>query len=306
MDGSAILHETDLHPCEVRLTSRETRRILTADGYSLSADLFIPAASPRGIIVVAGAVGAPQRFYCRFAEQARQRGYQVMTFDYRGIARSAPKSLRGFQMDIRDWGQLDLAAVVETNADEADRLDVPLYLVGHSFGGQAFGMLPNHARVHACFTFGTGAGWHGWMPRSEQVRVLALWNIVGPVLTGWSKYLSWSALGMGEDLPLDVYRQWRRWCRYPHYFFDDPVIGNKMRALFARVETPILAVSATDDRWCPPRSRDAFLTGYSNANIKRLDLDPQHTPVNSLGHMGYFRSHAASLWPIAFDFFESV
>ncbi|MEO7997912.1 MAG: alpha/beta fold hydrolase [Gemmatimonadaceae bacterium] len=306
MDGTAVLHELDVHPCKAQQTSRKTKRIVAADGYKLSADVFMPATPPRGIVVIAGGVAIPQRFYCRFAEQARQRGYQVITFDYRGIARSAPRTLRGFNMDIRDWGQLDLAAVIEAAADEADKREIPLYLVAHSFGGHAFGMCSNHRRVHACFTYGTGAGWGGWMPLAERLRVLALWNVVGPLLTSWSKYLSWSALGMGEDLPLNVFRQWRRWCRYPHYFFDDPVIGSKMRAMFSRVQTPMLAVAATDDRWSPPRSRDAFLTGYTNAHVTRLDLNPQTAQVGSLGHMGYFRSHAATLWPRVFEWFESV
>lgn len=320
MDGSAVFSSTtnnrddigaafiekEFHSCVGRVPMRVERRIVTADGYTLSADLFIPSGTPRGIVVIAGAVGVPQRFYCRFAEHARQRGYQVMTFDYRGIARSRPKTLRGFNMDFRDWGQLDLAAVIEANADEADRLDVPLYFVGHSFGGHAYGMTSNHARVDAVFTYGTGAGWHGWMPVSEQLRVWFMWNIVGPILTSWSKYLSWSILGMGEDLPLNVYHQWRRWCRHPHFFLDDPIIGGKMRALLARIRAPMLAASSIDDRWTPPRSRDAMLTGYVNARITKLDFDPATSEVDTLGHMGFFRSHAAPLWPKVFEWFESV
>ncbi|WNQ02454.1 hypothetical protein ROJ25_06300, partial [Pseudomonas aeruginosa] len=25
--------------------------------------------------------------------------------------------------------------------------------------------------------------------------------------------MAWSLLGMGDDLPLGVYRDWKRWCR---------------------------------------------------------------------------------------------
>lgn len=316
MDGSAVFGSTpqsgsffleqEFYACVGRVPMRVERRVIAADGFALAAELFIPSGQPCGIIVIAGAVGVPQRFYCRFAEFARQRGYQVMTFDYRGIARSAPKSLRGFNMDFRDWGQLDLAAVIEANADEAERLGIPVYLVAHSFGGHAFGMTSNHARVDAVFTYGTGAGWHGWMPQAEQLRVWFLWHIVGPLLTTWSKYLSWSKLGMGEDLPLNVYRQWRRWCRYPHFFFDDPVIGGKMRALFARVKAPMLAMSASDDRWSPPRSRDAFLTGYTNARVTTIDVNPKDANTGALGHMGFFRTQSSKLWPQVLEWFESI
>ncbi|UUZ49573.1 hypothetical protein LP420_04710 [Massilia sp. B-10] len=45
-------------------------------------------------------------------------------------------------------------------------------------------------------------------------------------------YLAWSWLGMGEDLPVDVYRQWKHWCSFPRYFFQDPEM--KHLALQAR------------------------------------------------------------------------
>jgi predicted alpha/beta hydrolase len=287
-------------------TTRQPHRIVAADGYALATHRFQTSQAPRGVVVMAGAIGVPQRFYHRFAEFACERGHDVVTFDYRGIAGSAPPSLRGFRMDFRDWGRLDMAAVVDAGASHAVSLGVPLYVVAHSFGGHALGMLPNHDRVRACLTYGTGAGWHGWMPNGERLKVMALWNIVGPMLTAWKGYLPWSILGMGEDLPLDVYRQWRKWCQYPRFFFDDPEIGAEMRTMYARVRTPILALSALDDAWSPPRSRDAFLSGYSNATRQTQDLDARQLGTGALGHMGYFRSRAATLWPAALDWLESV
>jgi predicted alpha/beta hydrolase len=84
-------------------------------------------------------------------------------------------------------------------------------MVGHSFGGHAFGVLPNHRKVAKFYTFGTGAGWHGWMPPSEQLKVHIMWKILGPLLVKWKGYLAWSKLGMGEDLPLGVFREWKNW-----------------------------------------------------------------------------------------------
>ena len=276
------------------------------DDYVLASDRYPAATSPRGVVVIAGAIGVPQRFYRRFAWYLQKQGYHALTFDYRGVARSAPRSLRGFTMDFRDWGRLDLAAMIAAGSADARAHEIPLFLVGHSFGGHAFGMLPNHDLVRASFTYGTGAGWHGWMTPGERLKVLALWNVVGPVLTRWKGYLPWSMLGMGEDLPLSVYQQWRRWCRYPNFFFGDPEVGDEMRALFATVRTPILAASAFDDAWSPPRSRDAFLTGYTHADVRTMDLDPQRLGTGPLGHMGFFRSQAASLWPSALEWLESA
>ncbi len=272
-----------------------------ADGYRLAAHRFAARGQPRAHLVVAGATGVPQGFYRRFAEHAAQRGYTTLTLDYRGIGRSRPPTLRGFEMNYLDWARLDLAAAV----DAMSAPGVPLMMVGHSFGGHAFGLLPEPQRVARFYTFATGAGWHGWMPLLERLRVLAMWRVIGPLLTRWKGYLPWSLLGMGEDLPLNVYRQWRHWCRHPRYFFDDPAQAG-IDAEFARVRTPIVAANATDDRWAPPASRDAFMAGYRHAEVRAVTIDPAQAGLGPIGHMGYFRPRARALWDQALDWFDEA
>lgn len=280
-------------------------KLTTSDGYILSATHYPANGTVRARIIVAGATGVPQRFYRRFALFTAAHGYDTFTLDYRGIGDSRPASLRGFRMDYRDWGRLDLAAVVDHVAKQSGR-SAPVFMVGHSYGGHAFGLLPQPERVAALYTFATGAGWHGWMPPLERLRVLAMWRLIGPLLTRWKGYLPWSLLGMGEDLPLDVYRQWRAWCQYPRYFFDDPEFAEEATASFGRVRTPIIAANALDDHWAPPASRDAFMAGYRNAGWRGLDIDPTTTGLGPIGHMGYFRPQAEPLWRGVLDWFESL
>jgi predicted alpha/beta hydrolase len=284
------------------MSTAEPTPLKAADGYPLQALRYRPTTTPvRGRLVVGGATGVPQRFYRRFAEHAAAQGYDVLTLDYRGIGLSRPASLRGFRMDYLDWARLDLAAAVDHMAGGA----LPLFMVGHSYGGHAFGLLPNHDRVTGFYTFATGAGWHGWMPRLEQLKVRFLWRVAGPLLVGWKGYLNWSLLGMGEDLPKPVFQQWRRWCSYPRYFFDDPALSG-LQERFASVRTPIVAVNALDDLWAPPRSRDAFVEHYRAAPVLRVDLDPQRTGIGPIGHMGYFRPQARPLWDAALAWFAQV
>jgi predicted alpha/beta hydrolase len=280
-------------------TAAEPVALQAADGYRISA-LCYPARGPvAGHLVVAGATGVQQRFYRRFAEYASAQGFNTLTLDYRGIGLSRPPSLKGFSMDYLDWARQDLAAAVQLMASGTQ----PLFMVGHSYGGHAFGLLPNHEQVARFYTFATGAGWHGWMPPLERVRVLAMWRVLGPLLTRWKGYLPWSLLGMGEDLPLDVYRQWRQWCQYPRYFFDDPAQAH-LAEDFARVRTPIIAANALDDHWAPPRSRDAFMAAYRQAGWQAVDVDPRHAGLGPVGHMGYFRPAAQPLWDAALHWFR--
>lgn len=291
-DGTGIATATPSTAPTQRLTLR------AADGYPITALLYESAGAPRGHLIVAGATGVPQGYYRRFAEFAAAQGYRTLTLDYRGIGLSAPATLKGFKMDYLDWGRLDLAAAVEHMEHDS----LPLFMVGHSYGGHALGLLPNHDKLSAAYTFATGAGWHGWMPLPERLRVWVMWNLVGPLLTRWKGYLAWNRLGMGEDLPIDVYRQWKRWCRYPHYFFDDPE-QRDVAAGFARVRLPIVAANALDDLWARPASRDAFMAGYRNADVTAVTIDPHRSGLGTIGHMGYFKPKAQPLWAEALAWF---
>ncbi len=278
----------------------ERLTLTAADGYQLAALRYSSPTPPRAHLVVGGATAVPQGFYKRFAEHAARRGFDVLTLDYRGIGQSAPSSLKGFRMDYLDWGRLDLAAAVEAMRQGG----MPLYLVGHSYGGHALGLLPDPGAVDGAYTFATGAGWHGWMPPLERLRVLFMWRVLGPVWTRLAGYLPWSRLGMGEDLPLDVYRQWRQWCRFPRYFFDDPAMKATTER-FDEVRFPIVAVNALDDAWAPPASRDAFMAGYRNTAVRAVTIDPRGAGLGPIGHMGYFRPRALPLWNEALDWFDA-
>ena len=274
--------------------------LIAADGYTLGGNRYPATAPLKGKLLVAGATAVPQGFYRRFAQFASSRGYETLTFDYRGIGQSRPLSLKGFRMDLLDWARQDLAAAVDAMADDA----TPLYVVGHSFGGHAFGLLSNHHKVSAFYVFGTGAGWHGYMPLLERLRVLTMWKVVLPLLTWWKGYCPWKMLGMGEDLPVDAYRQWRHWCQFPRYFFDDPAMRG-IELTYAEVRTPIVAANSLDDLWATPPSRDAFMQGYCNAPVVRRDLDPLDVG-GKIGHMGYFRPTAEPLWENTLDWFASL
>ena len=268
-----------------------TQPFSASDGYPLSGTLDTPEHGIKANIVLASATGVPQAFYRRFAEYATQFGYQVLTFDYSGVAQSAPKRLKGFKMSYLDWGTLDLAVAIDFLAQDP----IPLFMVGHSYGGQALGLAPNHAKVTAMYCFGTGAGWHGYMPFKEKMKVQVIWNIIFPPMVAVTGYLPWSKLNMGADLPIGVYQQWRKWCKNPTYFFADPE-QHALIAQYAQVKTPIYAVSALDDDWALPNSRHAFMQHYRQAPMQFINISASDYGLKEIGHMGYFRKGAEKIW----------
>lgn len=276
----------------------EAVQFYAADGYPLSGMLYRPAIQAHSSIAVSSATGVPQGFYRRFAEFAAAQGFQVLTFDYRGIGQSAPRRLKGFRMSYLDWGQLDLSSAIDVL--HQDRL--PIYMIGHSYGGQALGLTRNHHLVQAMQCYGTGAGWHGYMPLKEKIKVQVIWNLIFPPMAALTGYLPWSRLNMGADLPIDVYRQWRTWCKHPHYFFADPHL-QELKSRFAAVKTPIFAVAALDDDWALPASRHAFMQHYSHAPMHYEDIQAKDYGMQAIGHMGYFRKDAERIWQQALDRF---
>ena len=273
------------------------KQLQAADGYALQAMQYIASGQRKGYLIVAGATGVPQRFYKRFAQFAAARGFEVWTLDYRGVGLSKPASLRGFEMNYLDWARLDLAALLAHLSAPAD---APIWMVGHSYGGHAFGLTPGKEHVKRFATFATGAGWHGWMTPLERLRVGLMWRVVGPLIVRTKGYLAWSLLGMGEDLPRAVFVQWRHWCQWPRYFFDDPE-QTHLAAEFATVNIAIRAINASDDAWAPPSSRDAFMSGYSQASVEAITIEPASLGMPSIGHMGYFRPQAQALWQETLD-----
>ena len=85
------------------------------DGFPLAGRLWaIPGApQPKSIALINSGAGIQSRFYDRFAAFLAQNGVPTLVYDYRGIGRSRPTSLRGFKASVEEWGSKDCAAVLD-------------------------------------------------------------------------------------------------------------------------------------------------------------------------------------------------
>ena len=127
------------------LIDKTEQTIPALDGFSLSATLFTPSGlghRARPFIIISSATAVPQAYYAKFAHYLAEQGHQCVTYDYRGIGGSRPASLRGFEARMRDWGEQDLAGVLDWVAKKYP--DRPIYNVGHSGGGFLAGLAHNN------------------------------------------------------------------------------------------------------------------------------------------------------------------
>jgi predicted alpha/beta hydrolase len=287
-----------LHTIELRggaaVVARDPARPADA-GRAVVLHTFEPVAAPRAVVVVPSAMGVTQNFYARFAEWLATRGYLAVTFDYRGIGQSAPASLRGFEIDIRDWATQDCVAVIDFAKARAP--NVPLYWVGHSLGGQLLGLIPNRERIDRVITIATGNGY--WRENSWQTRrfVLWLWYVAAPLALRIAGYFPGKRLRKVGDLPRGVMAQWRRWCLNPEYVVG--VEGESVRRSYASVRTPMLSLSFADDEMMSEQSIRSLHRLYAGAPIEYRRIAPRDIGALRIGHFGFFRQQfAATLWPL--------
>lgn len=264
---------------------------LTArDGYGLGATLFSPR-DAKGTVVVHGAVATPQRFYRNFAEFLADGGLRVLTYDYRGVSASRPPSLAGFTATMTDWARFDAAAAHQFVRDTFGA--EPVASVNHSFGGQLVGLAESAHDVQGTVMVGAQLGYYGHWGCLERMELALLWKTVVPVATAAWGYLP-GRLGLGEDLPSGVAREWAIWCSSEEYLMAHHMDA---RERFARFEPSVLFYSFTDDPFAPRRAVNALIDRLVTARIDHRRVSPDDHGGASIGHFGFFkRRFRDTLW----------
>ncbi len=269
------------------------QEIVAADGNAIVARFFAPREPVKGAVLIVPAMGASQNYYEPFAGWLAAQGFLAATFDYRGTGLSRRGSLRGFDADIVDWARLDCTAMVESLSARAR--DKPLYWIGHSLGGQILPFVPSRDRVAKMVTVATGSGY--WRENSAPLRRIVwwLWYVVAPLSLRFFGYFPGRRLRKVGDLPRGVMEQWRRWCLNPEYAVGAE--GDRVRALYASVNAPIVSLSFTDDEYMSARNTESIHGFYVNAPRKMKRIAPKDVGAARIGHFGFFRpAFEASLW----------
>jgi predicted alpha/beta hydrolase len=264
--------------------SPEQVTLACADGQQLAATLYLPQ-QPNGLtLLVNGATGVPRGYYNAFAAFQAASGFTVLTYDYRGIAGSPPTP-GAPPPRMRDWAQQDMAAALRYLAQRFPALTPTL--VGHSFGGQVLGLLPQTESLAAIVTVASQHGWwRNWSARN-QMRLALVWYGLVPLSLALGFRLP-AALFGGERLPRGVLAEWSHWCRSKHYVCDER--GQPLRPHNAGVTAPMRMISFDDDlRFAPRRSVDRLAEYYPRARIERQHIMPADWGLRRIGHFGFFR-----------------
>lgn len=264
------------------------------DGYRLAGILFRPEAPNGTAVMINAATGVRQEFYASFATCLAEHGFTVLTYDYRGIGRSLHGSLQALRhARMRDWGRLDAGGALEFLTDVApgERLTA----IGHSFGGQAFGLMPGSERLDAALAVGAQSGYWGHWPLAQRYGFWLTVRALIPGGTALAGYCPSRLLGLGENLPAGVGLEWAAWCQHPGYHVG--ALGEEARGGFAALRARLRACWIEDDRFAPRRAVEAFLGFYPNAKAELRAIAPRDFGARAIGHFGFFRERwRSTLW----------
>jgi predicted alpha/beta hydrolase len=281
------------------------------DGFPLAATLFLPRGAKRHAVLINSATAVQRKIYRGFAGYLAKRGCAVLTYDYRGTGGSRqqaltgynrPKSLAGFKASMSDWAAQDVTSAVAWMRERYKAL--PFTYIGHSFGGQALGLLPNNTDISRALLIAAQAGYWKLMAVPERYRVYAMLNYLGVPLTRMLGYTpAWTGLGM--DLPKDVFLQWVSWVMSPRYLFDDKNLA--ALANFPKYKGALRALCLSDDPWATRPAVELLCSGFTSIKPEIITVTPKDTGASRIGHFGFFRpEHRDTLWRGAAEWIEAV
>lgn len=283
------------------MTNPEILQIRCQDNYILSANYYAASTdAPQQPypVLLCPATGITKGFYHAFAEWLSLQGFNVLSFDFRGIGESLYGSVSKSTASISQWGQLDIPAaqkvlLEKTHSDK-------ILLLGHSAGGQLLGINPDYQKVAKVIAVSGSTGHIKGLKGQTRIMAPIFFKLVFPAARYTIGYGPTKAVGMGENLPKDVAREWAQFCSKPGYVMN--AIGKTVNEHYHdQITVPVTALWSTDDEIATEANVKDLLRLYPNAETRMIELKPEAYNHKSIGHMLMFRKSHQNLWNVIKD-----
>lgn len=272
---------------------------IPAEGATLAAQLYLPQGTPRAAAVMHGATGVPMGYYREFAGWlAKKRGVATLLYDYRDFGASARGPVRRAEASMIDWGLLDQRAALQT----LTRLfpATPRWVIGQSLGGLFLAFHPEMAGVDRVIAVNSGPVHISDHPTAFRQLARAFWHGPHHALSLALGYHPGKSTGLGADLPLGVWRDWRRWCTTRGFYL--PELGQRLPFPDpSRVTARLRLITTTDDPWVPQAAVWRLMQLYPEAIKQQRVLNPADFGLSRLGHLGALARTNAAVWPSLVD-----
>jgi predicted alpha/beta hydrolase len=268
---------------------RSTITIRTNDGTQIWMSSYIPEKNNLKVLIIAPAVGLTQEYYYLFACFFRQQGYTILTFDYRGVGKSVPQSLKGYEANMHQWAVQDINAVLLYAKHHYPNQEI-IY-IGHSIGGEIIGLAPASQFINRLILVSSALSCNKLWPLKDKIKMIFLKIFIG-ALSRLFGYFPGKLIGVFGNLPKGVIYEWTNWCENPNGLFDSLPDNN-----YRKLNIPILAYTFSDDWHCPPRAVKELLNHFANGSITWYHMKPKEVGKKKIGHIDFFLvSMRSTLW----------
>lgn len=238
------------------------------------------------VFVCLPAMGVAASFYAPFAEALAQAtvGVAVLS-DLRGQGGSTELARRGAQFGYREIVEQDIPSLIAAIA--AQFPDRPLYLVGHSLGGQLGSLAAVHAPgLAGLILVASGTAHHRAWPKALRWRA----GITVQVVRAVAALLPWypgRLLGFGGDQPRRFMADWSYNASTGRYRCAGSRIDYE-EALDDLV-LPVLSIELRADPVAPTGATSALLAKLASCTIERKQIDGVTTDAPWRRHFSWAR-----------------
>ena len=276
-------------PQSAGLPAIETLEVIAADGVRNRLSLY-PAAQARAVILLMPAMGVRAEFYRPFARNLAQAGWHTVTADLRGIGESSARVKEGARFGYREMLEQDWTTNLEAVRQRFP--DMPIYLVGHSLGGQLnalyAGLHPEHIAGLIFVSCGS-VYFRGWQfPAS--LKILTMSQIMRGI-TEVLGYLPGKKIGFGGTEAKGVIRDWAHLARTGQFRVAGSTLDYEQA--MQSFGKPLLALSFSDDDFAPHASTRNLLQKLPAAPATHLQLQPSDLGLAAVGHYGWVKHNQA-------------
>ena len=137
------------------MVKSENVRVANGNQVFLDVTLFVPT-NCFGTILIGPVSGIKKEFYANFAQYFAENNYAVLIFDNEGIGKSLTKPISKVKASLESWGRSDMKVMVDYLSERFPQQK--MHLIGHSAGGQLFGLMDNYDRLTSVFNFACSSG----------------------------------------------------------------------------------------------------------------------------------------------------
>jgi len=181
--------------------------------------------------------------------------------------------------------------------------DAPLFLVGHSAGGQLAGLMHNADMLNGIFNVACSSGSLRNMAMPYRLKARFFMNVFIPLSNSFFGHTKSQLFGMGEPLPPGVASQWRHWCNGKGYV--ETAFGKEVtRHWYHGISAPSQWLLATDDDIANEANVKDMMRVYQRSASEYRQLAPKDYDLPEIGHMRFFSRQSKKLWPMAIAFFS--